>query len=163
MDESTNESASSEEGTLFSGQRANRRVILSTCPSPIDSSLPLLCCRGQFTRLLRGDVHARGLEFPPATSALLIRIISITAALLRESDCCCALLRCSRRSLTQNVKISPALSISLFYLITCSGERGSWLPCRPWRGDGEGTTSSCTGRSPPRREFCKCFRGEKVP
>lgn len=35
----------------------------------------------------------------PATSAALCLIISITAALRRESDCCCSLLKCSFRSL----------------------------------------------------------------
>lgn len=34
-----------------------------------------------------------------ATSAALCLIISITAALRRESDCCCSLLKCSFRSL----------------------------------------------------------------
>lgn len=35
----------------------------------------------------------------PATSAALCLIISITAALRRESDCCCSLLKCSCKSL----------------------------------------------------------------
>jgi len=44
-----------------------------------------------------------------ATSAALCLIISFTAALLLESDCCCNLLRCSLRSLHRGTLHSESL------------------------------------------------------
>jgi len=52
----------------------------------------------------------------PATSAALCLIISMTAALRLESDCCCNLLRCSFRSLNwEDLQWSIQIMRTIFF------------------------------------------------
>lgn len=54
-------------------------------------------------------IYNSGHQELPATSAARCLIISITAALRRESDCCCSLLRCSFKSLQRGTVHSDSL------------------------------------------------------
>jgi len=75
-----------------------------------------------------------------ATSAALCLIISFTAALLLESDCCCNLLRCSLRSLQRGTLHSESLqarawswSMYHIFLQRTQPPEARVLHCIPWR------------------------------
>jgi len=75
-----------------------------------------------------------------ATSAALCLIISITAALRRESDCCCSLLKCSFRSLQRGTWHSDSLQARAWswrryhiFLQRTQPPDARILHCIPWR------------------------------
>lgn len=149
---------------LGDGRRRYRSDAAHT-PHPVSPSPPPAPLHARPPRVshLRENAHGdyAGL---PATSAVLILIISMTAALLLESDCCCNLLRCSLKSLCQAKIKATAMVKTAFnqhqqptesedYQRTCSAVRGSLILCKPLRADEGGTTSFYTGHSPQKLVF----------
>ena len=107
-------------------------------------------------------------ELPP-TSVARCLIISFTAALRRESDCCCNLLMCSFKSLHKYVSMNVGFMMmcgnerTVRHEFTCNGAHCILILCMPVSEAEGDTTFSCTKHSLLKRVPCRPYRVGKVP